>query len=176
MLCPYCSNAEMKVIDSRDSKDGETIKRRRECLKCGKRFTTIEKIQKLDLEVQKTNGTVESFNMQKIKRSLMKCCDKRPITLEQIDTLTQGVVLDLKKGDSGLITSVDIGKTVMCHLFKLDKMAFLKYAIVHHKYNSFDEFTQYLEKLQQFPDHVEDFEESIMKELQKKVNDEGEVE
>lgn len=171
MLCPYCSNTDLKVIDSRDSKDGETIKRRRECLTCNKRFTTIEKILKLDLEVQKTNGEIEVFNLQKIKKSLMKSCDKRPVTLEQIDNLTQAVILDLKKSESGVINSVDIGKTVMCHLFKIDKMAFLKYAIVHHKYNSFDEFTQYLEKLQQFPDHVEDFEESILKQLQSKEND-----
>ena len=165
MLCPYCSHTELKVIDSRDSKDGEAIKRRRKCLKCNKRFTTVEKILKLDLEVQKTNGETEVFNLLKIKRSIMKCCDKRPITLEHIDNVTQDIILDLKKSETGVISSTDIGKNVMCHLFKLDKMAFLKYAIVHHKYNSFEEFTQYLEKLQQFPDHIEEFEESIIKQL-----------
>ena len=168
MLCPYCSNTEIKVLDSRDSKDGESIKRRRECLTCSKRFTTIERVLKLDLEVLKQNGEIEDFNLQKIKRSILKCCDKRPITLEQIDNLTQEVIMDLKKEDSGCINSIDIGKTVMCHLFKIDKIAFLKYAIVHHNYNSLEEFTQYLDKLKEYPSHIEDFEKALERHIQNK--------
>ncbi len=175
MLCPYCNNSELKVIDSRDSKDGESIKRRRECLICNKRFTTIEKVLKLDLEVMKQNGEVEVFNLQKIKKSLLKSCDKRPITLEQIDNLTQDVIMDLKKEESGCINSVDIGKTVMCHLFTIDKIAFLKYAIVHHNYNSLEEFTQYLDKLKEYPSHIEDFEVALQKHIQSKEEEKAEV-
>lgn len=168
MLCPYCGSEELKVIDSRDSKDGENIKRRRECLSCSKRFSTIEKIIKLDLEVQKSSGEIEEFNIQKIKKSLLKCCDKRPITLEQIDQLTQKVMSDLKKEQKGLITSQDIGNAVMCELFITDKIAFLKYAIVHHKYNSLEDFTQYLEKLKEYPTHMEEFQKEIVKHIQEK--------
>lgn len=174
MLCPYCGNENVKVIDSRDSKDGETIKRRRECLNCNKRFSTIEKILKLDLEVMKSNGEVEEFNMQKIKKSLLKCCEKRPITLEQIDIIAQKVLSDLKKGDKGIINSGDIGNEVMCQLFQVDKIAFLKYAIVHHKYNSLDEFTTYLEKLKEYPNHIDEFQKEIIKHIQEKQGLESE--
>lgn len=168
MMCPYCGNEELKVIDSRDSKDGENIKRRRECLKCNKRFSTIEKILKLDLEVLKSDGSVEEFNIQKIKKSLLKCCEKRPVTLEQIDEITQFVLGDLKKSGGGVINSSDIGNSVMCELFKVDKIAFLKYAIVHHKYNSLDEFTTYLEKLKEYPRHMDEFQKEIVKHIQEK--------
>jgi len=76
MKCPYCNYEDIKVIDSRESKDGSTIKRRRECLNCQKRFSTIEKLLKLDLEVSKSNGEVEVFNLHKIKNSLLKACEK----------------------------------------------------------------------------------------------------
>ncbi|MFP4402583.1 MAG: transcriptional regulator NrdR [Candidatus Nanoarchaeia archaeon] len=168
MLCPYCGTEELKVVDSRDSKDGENIKRRRECLSCNKRFSTIEKILKLDLEVQKSSGEIEEFNIQKIKKSLLKCCDKRPITLEQIDIITQQVISDLKKERGRVISSTHIGNSVMCQLFSVDKIAFLKYAIVHHNYNSLDEFTTYLEKLKEYPTHMEEFQNEIFTHLQKK--------
>lgn len=173
MLCPYCGNEELKVIDSRDSKDGENIKRRRECLSCHKRFSTIEKILKLDLEVQKSNKEIEEFNIQKIKKSLLKCCDKRPVTLEQIDAITQRVISDLKKEKSGVISSTHIGNSVMCQLFSVDKIAFLKYAIVHHNYNSLDEFTSYLEKLKEYPSHMEEFQNEIFTHIQQKNNGES---
>ena len=81
MNCPYCNHNDTKVIDSRESKDGNTVKRRRECLNCEKRYSTVEKFLKLDLEVQKASVEIEVFNLSKIKISLLKACDKRPVTL-----------------------------------------------------------------------------------------------
>ena len=150
MNCPYCNHDETKVIDSRESKDGSSIKRRRECLNCTKRYSTVEKILKLDLEVEKSNGTIEVFNLQKIKKSLLKACEKRPVTLEQIELLTEDILLDLKQVQGPILPTSDVGKIVLKNLKDLDEIAFLKYAIVHNNYTSLDEFVGEIEKLSSF--------------------------
>ena len=150
MNCPYCTNADIKVIDSRESKDGSSIKRRRECLNCSKRFSTIEKILKLDLEVRKANGDVEEFNLQKIKKSLLKACEKRPVTLEEIEKITENILKDLKKVEEpGIPTSV-VGAIVLRNLKKVDEIAFLRYIIVHNNYQSLNEFMQEVGELKNF--------------------------
>lgn len=150
MNCPYCNYNETKVSDSRDSKDGSLIKRRRECLKCSKRFSTVEKVLKLDLEVQKTNGEVEVFNLQKIKKSLLKACDKRPITLEQVEEIIQQVLTDLKKVEETTIPTSLVGNIVLKNLKEVDEIAFLKFAIVHNNYESMSDFMNEIEKLKSF--------------------------
>ncbi len=150
MNCPYCNHKETKVIDSRESKDGTSIKRRRECINCQKRYSTIEKVLKLDLEVKKANDEIEEFNLGKIRRSLLKACEKRPITLEQIEDILQNVVDDLKKVDEQIIPTSTVGKIVLFHLKKVDEIGFLKFAIIHNHYGSMNEFLGELEKLKNF--------------------------
>ena len=150
MMCPYCSNEETKVIDSRESKDGGSIKRRRQCLNCDKRFSTAEKVLKLDLEVRKSNGFVEVFSLSKIKNSIIKAGEKRPITLEKIEEILESVVRDLKKVEDSEIPTKYVGKIVLRHLKNVDEMAFLKYAIVHNNYETINEFIDEIEELKQF--------------------------
>jgi len=150
MNCPYCNYNETKVIDSRESKDGNSIKRRRECLKCNKRYSTIEKLLKLDLEVEKSNGDIEVFNLPKLKKSLLKACDKRPITLEQIENVLQKVLDDLKKVKEQLISTSVVGNMVLKNLKELDDIAFLKYAIVHNNYDSMKDFINEIDNLKNF--------------------------
>ena len=150
MNCPYCNNPETKVNDSRESKDGTFIKRRMECNKCEKRFSTIEKVLKLDLEVEKSNGEVEVFNLQKIKRSLLKSCEKRPITLEQIEEVRSSIWHDLKKVNETLIPTSVVGIIVLKNLKDVDEIAFLKFAIVHNNYESMNEFAREINKLKSF--------------------------
>ena len=150
MNCPYCNHHETKVYDSRESKDGLNVKRRRECLNCQKRFLTVEKTIKLQLEVEKRDGKIEDFNLEKIRKSLLKCCEKRPITLEQIDICAEKVVEELKQVDEGIIQTIFIGKILLNILKDLDEIAFLKYAIVHNKYESINSFVQELNDLKSF--------------------------
>mgnify|MGYP006287131727 CR=1 FL=1 len=150
MNCPYCNHPETKVSDSRDSKDGGTIKRRRECLRCEKRFSTIEKVLKLDHEVKKSNGAVEEFNIQKLKKSLLKACDKRPVTLEQIENLLNDTLNDLKQVEEGTINTTTIGKLVLRNLKEIDEISFLKYAIVHNNYETISEFIEEIDQLRSF--------------------------
>jgi transcriptional repressor NrdR len=150
MNCPYCNCNETKVIDSRESKDGTNIKRRRECLHCEKRFSTLEKVLKLDLDVRKSNGQVEVFNLQKIKKSLLKACEKRPVTLEQIEDLIEKILVDIKKVKDTVIPTAIVGKMVLKNLKELDEIAFLKYAIVHNNYESMKEFIEEIDKLKSF--------------------------
>lgn len=150
MNCPYCNHQETKVSDSRESKDGSTIKRRRECLRCEKRFSTIEKVLKLDLEVQKSDGHIEEFNLQKIKKSILKACEKRPITLEQIDDILNKILEDMKKVEDTLIPTTTVGKIVLKTLKDIDEIAFLKFAIVHNNYSSLTEFISEIERLKTF--------------------------
>ncbi len=150
MKCPYCEHTDTRVSDSRESKDQTSIKRRRECQNCEKRFSTYEKVLKLDLEVKKSNGQIEEFNIQKIKRSLLKSCEKRPITLEQIENVLDSIIKDLKKVKEEHIPTEAIGKFVLKNIKELDEIAFLKYAIVHNNYGSMNEFMKEIDKIKDF--------------------------
>ena len=154
MNCPYCNHNETKVIDSRDSKDGANIKRRRECLKCEKRFSTAEKVLKLDLEVAKSNGEVQVFSLPKIRNSVLKSCDKRPVTLEQIEGCLEAILKDLKEVEGTTIPTGVVGKIVLKNLKNLDEIAFLRFAIVHNNYGCMNDFMSELESLKAF-DNIE---------------------
>ena len=150
MICPYCNNDETKVIDSRDSKDGNSIKRRRECLSCEKRFSTVEKLLKLDLEVQKSNGKTEVFSLGKLKNSLLKACEKRNITLEQIDNILELILQDLKQHSNTIIATKVVGRSVLKNLKELDEIAFLRFAIVHNNYLNIKELESEISSLKNF--------------------------
>ena len=122
----------------------------RSCGACEKRFTTIEKVLKLDLEVVKSNGDVQEFNLSKIRKSILKCCDKRPVTLEQIEIVLEKILEDLKKVEISQLKTTDIGKIVLKNLKEIDEIAYLRFAIVHNNYSSMVDFMNELEKLKSF--------------------------
>ena len=150
MKCPYCNSEDTKVIDSRETKDESSIKRRRECFNCSKRFSTIEKVLKLDLEVKKANGEIQVFNLKKIRNSILKACEKRPITLEQIEDLITNILKDIKNINTQTIPTQHVGSIVLKNLKELDEMVFLKYAIVHNNYETIKDFTDEIEKLKNY--------------------------
>jgi len=150
MNCPYCNREGTKVNDSREGKDGTFVKRRRECQNCGKRFSTIERVLKLDLEIKKSNGGREIFSLGKLKKGILKACEKRPVTLEQIDSVVSKILQDLKDSEDRIISSASLGKVVLKNLKELDEIAFLRFAIVHNNYQTMQEFTKEVSKLKSF--------------------------
>ena len=145
MLCPYCTNSETKVTDKRDS--GSMARRRRECLKCGKRFTTYERVE-LDLNVIKKDGRRQKFNRDKLFEGVAKNLEKRPFTTEQIDTIVDEIearVYRIAKDKD--IKSSKIGEMVMDKLKKVDKVAYIRFAAVYRDFADIDEFKDELKKL-----------------------------
>lgn len=144
MLCPYCGNDETKVTDKRDSKD-ET-RRRRECLKCGKRFTTYEKIQEVEIFVVKKDGRREPFSSEKLKTGIIKACEKRPITGEQIEQAVSYIEEKLKQHGPEVKTSM-IGEMVMRKLKQLDKIAYIRFASVYRDFKDIDDFKKEIKEV-----------------------------
>ncbi len=144
MKCPFCFG-ETKVIDKRESRMGN--RRRRECLVCGKRFTTYERIETPSLSVVKKDGRTESFNRDKLKSGILKACQKRPITNEQIETMVDEIEAELRRGDSTEIKSNVIGDIVMRKLKSLDKVAYIRFASVYREFTDIESFEEELEKL-----------------------------
>lgn len=149
MICPYCFSNNTVVIDSRESEDGEVVRRRRKCEDCSRRFTTYERVEGLDLKVVKKDGTKENFNREKIKRGLIKATWKRPVTLEQIDELIIEVEKILRTGDTKEIKSWQIGNLVINRLKKLDKLGYLLFATVYRDFEDLEDFKQELAKIEE---------------------------
>ena len=148
MKCPYCSNEDTKVIDKRETEDLEATCRRRECLKCGKRFTTYERIEEADIIVVKKEGSRERFNRQKLISGILKACEKRPISMDKIEALVDSLESDLRKRDTVEVDSKIIGKLVMKKLKSLDKVAYIRFASVYLEFEDLTRFEEELEKLQ----------------------------
>jgi transcriptional repressor NrdR len=137
MMCPFCSHAETKVVDKRDS---ELItKRRRECLKCEKRFNTIESVEKSDFRVIKKDGSRQDYDQEKIRRGIMRACEKRPVSTEQIERLIINVEDKLRKKGRE-VTSMMIGEMIAKELKKLDKVAYIRFASVYKDFRDVDDF------------------------------------
>lgn len=147
MKCPYCGNAETKVLDSRDAEDLEITRRRRECEKCEKRFTTYERVEMIDLTIIKKDGTKESFKREKVLNGIKKACEKRPITTEQIEKAADEIERELRKKASTEIQSKVVGELVMKKLFKLDKVAYIRFASVYREFKDVDEFKHQVEEI-----------------------------
>jgi transcriptional repressor NrdR len=145
--CPYCQADEHGVLESRDSEDGKTLRRRRECGKCGKRFTTYERVEGLDLKVLKKNGRIEDFDREKIKRGLIKATWKRPVTVEQIEEVVDEVELKLRNRKTTTVRSWEIGKMVICRLKKLDPLGYLLFASVYRDFEGLDDFKREIDAL-----------------------------
>jgi len=148
MKCPYCNYEETQVIDSRDTENLETTRRRRECTKCKKRFTTYERVEEADIVVVKKDRSRERYERQKLLNGVIEACEKRSIPLEKIEKLVDAVESDLRKRDSVEIESKTIGRIVMRRLKNLDKVAFLRFASVYLEFEDIDRFEEELEKLQ----------------------------
>ncbi|MDN5276359.1 MAG: transcriptional repressor NrdR [Clostridiales bacterium] len=147
MKCPFCYHMESKVVDSRPTDEGLTIRRRRECTKCGKRFTTYEKIEQLPVFVVKKDGRRESFDRDKIMRGLLKACEKRPISLKDLEALVQDVEKQVFNSLEQEVTSQQIGQMVMERLKKLDEVAYVRFASVYRQFKDINTFMEELNKL-----------------------------
>jgi transcriptional repressor NrdR len=149
MRCPKCECVDDKVIDSRSSRDGGTIRRRRECLKCGHRFTTYEEIeQPATLMVLKRDGRHEEFSREKLLLSLQRACQKRPVTLEAIQELADKVYNGLVATHEREVSYREIGERVMNSLRSLDKVAYIRYASIYRQFEEPDEFLTEIKKLE----------------------------
>ncbi|MFH1425217.1 MAG: transcriptional regulator NrdR [archaeon] len=144
MLCPYCLNAETKVVDKRDVEG--LSKRRRECLKCGKRFNTQELVERAELRVVKKEGKRENFDYEKMKRGVMKACEKRPIKSEKIDRMLNNVEERLRRKGKE-IGARYIGDLVSRELRKLDKVAYIRFASVYKDFTELDDFKKEIKEL-----------------------------
>jgi transcriptional repressor NrdR len=147
MRCPYCGFLESKVIDSRESKKGISIRRRRECLSCKRRFTTYEKIEEIPYMVVKKDGTRQPFDTQKLLRGMMKACEKRPIQISQLEEIVEEIESLLQERPDKEIGVAEIGQLVMDRLKELDKVAYVRFASVYREFGDVAEFRTELEDL-----------------------------
>ena len=147
MKCPYCSHLGDKVVDSRESKEGEVIRRRRECLVCGRRFTSYERIDEIPYMVVKKDGTRERFDRQKLVQGLLKACEKRPVSVAALETIADRVEATLQERPDKEIATADIGSFVMEELRKLDKVAYVRFASVYKHFRDIGEFWDELKGL-----------------------------
>ena len=131
MRCPYCSYSESKVIDSRPAEEGTTIRRRRECLSCGKRFTTYEIIERLPLLVIKRDGSRQSFDRMKVIGGMVKACEKRPVPVDQIERVADEIEQELQSSLEREVSSAQIGEMIMDRLKDLDQVAYVRFASVY---------------------------------------------
>lgn len=148
MKCPFCNHNDSRVIDSRSAEDGTTIRRRRECVSCGRRFTTYEVVEKLPLMVIKQDGRREVFKRDKILNGVIRSCDKRDISMERIVSLVNAVERDIRNTMEQEISSAKIGELVMNRLKEFDEVAYIRFASVYRKFTDIGSFMQELNELQ----------------------------
>ena len=148
MKCPNCLNEDTKVLDSRPVEEGSAIRRRRECDKCGFRFSTYEEIEILDLAVLKKSGEQQTFSKEKLERGIRRALEKREHSEDALRKLVSSIELEIqKKAKDGKIKSLEIGEIVMKKLKKLDKVAYIRFASVYRQFDDLDEFKEELKKL-----------------------------
>ncbi len=147
MKCPYCGHLGDKVVDSRESREGEVIRRRRECLGCGKRFTSYERIDEIPYMVVKKDGTRERFDRQKLIQGLLKACEKRPVSVSALEAIADRVESSLQERPEKEIATADVGGFVMEELKKLDKVAYVRFASVYRHFRDIGEFMTELNNL-----------------------------
>jgi transcriptional repressor NrdR len=143
MKCPYCGSENIKTLETRDSADN-TVRRRKECADCGKRFTTYEYVEAVELMVRKKDGGLERFDLNKIIRGLQKACEKRSVTMEQIQGLAEHVRQDLMMMGKTEVSSREIGDLVMKYLKNLDRIAYIRFASVYRQFEEPEDFRKVL--------------------------------
>lgn len=147
MKCPYCTHLGDKVVDSRESKEGDVIRRRRECLECGRRFTSYERIDEIPYMVVKKDGRRERFERQKLVAGLLKACEKRPVRVSALDDVADAVEAALQDKAEREMSTEEIGAHVMEALRQLDKVAYVRFASVYRNFRDIDEFKHELNDL-----------------------------
>lgn len=147
MKCPYCGYSDSKVIDSRPADDGATIRRRRECLACQKRFTTYEIIERLPLVVIKRDGSRQSFDKVKLINGIVRACEKRPVTMAVIEKIAEEIEQELQSALEREITTAEIGEMVMTRLKNVDEVAYVRFASVYRSFKDINTFMEELSKL-----------------------------
>ena len=147
MKCPYCGHEEDKVVDSRPSSDDRSVRRRRECLSCEKRFTTYEYVENVSLVVVKNDGRREPFDRQKLLRGIELACNKRPVSAKKIASIVEEIEEELQSLSKKEITSKEVGAAVMKRLRALDEVAYVRFASVYHKFKDINEYINELKSL-----------------------------
>ena len=147
MKCPFCGYTESKVIDSRPAEEGATIRRRRECLACSKRFTTYEIIERMPLVVVKRDGSRQTFDKVKLINGMVRACEKRPVTLAQLEKIADDIEQELQSNLEREIKTVDVGEMVMARLKSIDEVAYVRFASVYRSFKDINTFMEELSKL-----------------------------
>jgi transcriptional repressor NrdR len=146
MFCPYCNYSKSSVLESRDSEDGQVTRRRRQCSKCKKRFTTYERIEVIELKVVKKDGEKENFNYQKLKSGITLACEKRNVSDDEVEKIVEDIEMRLLNRKSVEVSSSDIGRMVLTRLKKLDPVAYLRFASVFLEFSSIEEFKKQIQE------------------------------
>ena len=146
MKCPFCGKIDSQVLESRTIEDGGSIRRRRECTKCGKRFTTLEKVKGNALWVIKKDGRREAWDREKIKHGILRSIQKRPVSMEKVEEITEDVEREMLRGEEQEIPSRSIGNAVLKRLKKIDKVAWLRFASVYLEFEDLTDFEKLIEK------------------------------
>ncbi|OGD72613.1 transcriptional regulator NrdR [Candidatus Collierbacteria bacterium RIFOXYB2_FULL_46_14] len=154
MKCPYCNNDDTNVLESRGIPGSEAVRRRRQCKKCNKRFTTHEKVVNIDLKVIKKSGKIEQYDRDKLLKGVGKACYKRRVTDEEIENLVDEVECRLLNRKAVEIKSSDIGKMVLNRLKRLDELAYLRFASVYMDFNNAEEYKQFISAPSKITNHV----------------------
>ena len=147
MKCPYCQYSESKVIDSRPTDEDEKIRRRRECMRCGKRFTTYEIVETTPLMVVKKDNTIEPFNRDKLLNRLLRACEKRPVSLKCLEQMVDQIEQKLKNSLEGEVSSQKIGELAMEQLRQVDQVAYVRFASVYREFQDINSFMDELRKI-----------------------------
>lgn len=147
MKCPFCNHLSDKVVDSREGKEGQVIRRRRECLGCGRRFTSYERIDEIPYMVVKKDGNRERFDRQKVMAGLLKACEKRPVSAAMLEAIVDRVEAALQEQSEKEIAAVEVGGFVMRELKELDKVAYVRFASVYRQFRDIGEFMTELKDL-----------------------------
>ena len=147
MKCPYCGSRETEVVETRDSEDLETIRRRRECISCKKRFTTYERIENINLIVIKKDGKREQFDRDKLKRGIIRSCEKTKVSLDEIEKIVTEIERELRGSDSVEIESKRIGQLVATRLKTLDKVAYIRFSSVFRRFVDVEDFEKEVKRL-----------------------------
>ena len=147
MRCPYCSHGETRVLESRPTDEGSSIRRRRECLRCGERFTTYERVELAPLIVIKRDGTREAFDRQKILKGLLTACEKRPVPLSTLEQVVTEIENELRSSMEQEVSSQTIGEMVMERLRSIDQVAYVRFASVYRQFKDINRFMEELQAL-----------------------------
>jgi len=147
MKCPFCGHLGDKVVDSRESKEGNSIRRRRECLGCGKRYTSREHIEEIEYRVIKKDGRPEPFSRQKLVGGLMRACEKRPVSMQQLEGIADRIESELQDRPDREMKTTEIGARIMDELRRVDHIAYVRFASVYRQFRDVGEFTREIDEL-----------------------------